>query len=150
MQKDRAYHTKYLANIFPSTLSSTLHIHFYLHLKELSENVLWIVIALKSATFSAPKGAPKIALETTYLCYFIKTWLKSGIKCGNYVCFDETDQFYTYIFLDTTCFVVVKNSLAMYSRRKVMFMKPRLFFRRILQIICISDYLLKSIIRVAL
>ena len=34
---DRAYQIQYLAKIFPSPLASTLHIYFYLHLKELSE-----------------------------------------------------------------------------------------------------------------
>ena len=38
--EDRSYQTQYFAKIFPSPLASTLHIHFYLHLKESSENAL--------------------------------------------------------------------------------------------------------------
>ena len=37
---DGYYQTHYFAKTFPSPLASTLHIHFYLHLKESSENVL--------------------------------------------------------------------------------------------------------------
>ena len=37
---DRSYQTQYFAKIFPSPLASTLHIHFYLHFKESSENAL--------------------------------------------------------------------------------------------------------------
>ena len=59
--------------MFPSPLASTLHIHFYLHLKESSENALWIAIALKSATFSAPETA----LETTYFMLFLKNLTKN-------------------------------------------------------------------------
>ena len=70
--EDRSYQTQYFAKIFLSLLASTLHIHFYLHLKESSENALWIAIALKSETFSAPKSAPETALETTYFMLFHK------------------------------------------------------------------------------
>ena len=55
--EDRSYQTQHFAEIFPSPLASTLHIHFYPHLKESSENTLWIDIGLKSTTFSAPKNA---------------------------------------------------------------------------------------------
>ena len=75
--EDRSYQKRYFAKIFPSLLASTLHIHFYFHLKESSENALWIAIALKSATFSAPESAPKTALETTYFMLFLKNVTKN-------------------------------------------------------------------------
>ena len=75
--EDRSYQTQYFAKIFLSLLASTLHIHFYLHLKESSENALWIAIALKSATFSAPESAPETALETTYFMLFLKNLTKN-------------------------------------------------------------------------
>ena len=62
--EDRSYQTQYFAKIFPRALASMLHIHFYLHLNKSSENALWIDIALKSATFSAPESSPETALET--------------------------------------------------------------------------------------
>ena len=68
----RSYQTQYFAKIFPSPLALTLHVHFYRHLKKSFENVLWIVIAIKNATFSAPKIAPKNALKTTYFMLFLK------------------------------------------------------------------------------
>ena len=74
---DRSYQTQYFAKIFPSPLVSTLHIHFYLHFKESSENALLITIALKSATFSASESAPKTALETTYFILFLKNLTKN-------------------------------------------------------------------------
>ena len=40
IQVDRLYQRQYFAKIFPSPLTSTLHIHLYLHLKESSENAL--------------------------------------------------------------------------------------------------------------
>ena len=70
---DRLYQRQYFAKIFPSPFTSTLHIHLYLHLKESSENALWIDIALKSATFSAPETA----LETTYFMLFLKHLTKN-------------------------------------------------------------------------
>ena len=73
---NRSYQTQYIAKIFPSPWASTLHIHFYLHLKESSENALWIAIVLKNATFIAPKSAPETALETTYFMLFLKNLTK--------------------------------------------------------------------------
>ena len=81
----RSYQTQYFTNIFRSTLASTLDIHFYLDLKESSENVLWIAIALKSAILSAPESSPETALETTILCYFSKTWLKISLIYISYI-----------------------------------------------------------------
>ena len=75
--EDRSYQTQYFAKIFPSPLASTLHIHFYLHLKESSENALWIAIVVKSETFSTPDIAPKTALETTYFILFLKNLTKN-------------------------------------------------------------------------
>ena len=79
--EEKSYQKQYFAKIFLSLLASTLHIHFYFHLKESSENVLWIVIALKSATFSAPESAPETTLKTMYFILFhknlTKIWRKS-------------------------------------------------------------------------
>ena len=38
--EDRSYQKQYFAKIFPSLLASMMHIHFYFHLKDLSENAL--------------------------------------------------------------------------------------------------------------
>ena len=78
--EDRSYQTQYVSEIFPSPLASTLHIHVYLHLKESSGNVLWIAIALKSATFKALKSAPETALETTCFMLFLKNLTKNFEK----------------------------------------------------------------------
>ena len=94
--EDISYQTHFFAKIFPRPLALTLHIHFYLHLKESSENVLWIAIALKTATFSAPESAPETAFET-YFMLFLKNLTKTfGEKTGDYVYFDGIDQFYKY------------------------------------------------------
>ena len=66
--EERSYQKQYFAKIFPSLLVSTLQIHFYFHLKESSENALWIAIALKRA----PESAHETALETTYFMLFLK------------------------------------------------------------------------------
>ena len=96
--EDRSYQTQYFANIFPSPLTSTLHIHFYLHIKESSENALWIAIALKSTTFSAPERAPETSLETMYFMLLLKNLRKSCKKADCSICFDRIDQFYTCSF----------------------------------------------------
>ena len=70
---DRSYQTQYLAKIFPNPLASTLHIDFHLHLKESSENALWITIAFKSETFNALETA----LKTTYFMLFLKNLTKN-------------------------------------------------------------------------
>ena len=44
---------------------------------ESSENALWIVIALKSVTFSAAESAPKITLKTSYFMLFLKKLTKT-------------------------------------------------------------------------
>ena len=72
--EDKSY--QYFVKIFSSSSSLILDIHFYLHFQESSENALWIVIALRIGTFSAPDNAPETALEICILCYFSKTWLK--------------------------------------------------------------------------
>ena len=77
--EDISYQTQFFAKIFPRPLALTLHIHFYLHLKESSENVLWIAIALKTATFSAPESAPETAFET-YFMLFLKNLTKPSEK----------------------------------------------------------------------
>ena len=75
--EDRSYQKQYFAKALPSLLASTLHIQFYFHLKESSENALLIAIALKRATFSAPERAPETALETTYFKIFLKNLTKN-------------------------------------------------------------------------
>ena len=81
VSEDRSYQKQYFAKIFPSLLVSTLHISFYFHLKESSENALWIAITLKIA----PECAPGTALETTYFMLFLKNltkiWRKSWWSC---------------------------------------------------------------------
>ena len=49
-----------------------LHIHFYLHLKETSENAIWIAIALKIVIFSAPESDPKLLSKQPILMLFLK------------------------------------------------------------------------------
>ena len=71
--EDRSYQTQHFAKIFASLLALMLYINFYLHSQESFENELWIVIALKSATFSAPETA----LETTYFMLFLKNLTKN-------------------------------------------------------------------------
>ena len=125
----RSYQTQYFAKTFPNPLASTLHIHFYLHLKESSEHALWIAIALKSATFSASESAPKVHSKLRILCYFLKTLLKIWRKADNRVCFNRTDQFYTYFFfLLAISFVIGGNSTAMHGWRMIVFMKQHLHF----------------------
>ena len=128
---DKSYQTQYFPKIFPSPLASTLHIHFYFHLKESSENALWIVIALKSATFNAPKSALETAFEIriyAILCYFSKNWLKIWRKSWWCVCFERIDQFYTYfVFLRATSFVIGGNSQAMRGWRKILFIRQHFF-----------------------
>ena len=75
--EDRSYQTQYFAKIVPRALASMLHVHFYLHLNESSENELWIDIALKSATFSATESSPETSLETKYFMIFLKNFTKS-------------------------------------------------------------------------
>ena len=77
-----------------------LHIHFYLIW---TKNDVWIVIALKSATFSAPESTPKTALETIYLCYFSKAWLKTRKKKLGII-FDGIHQFYQYFLSASSIF----------------------------------------------
>ena len=102
--EDRCNQKQHFAKIFPSLLASTLHIHFYFHLKNSSENALWIAIALKSATFGAPESASETALETTYFMLFLKKLTKNlEKKVMNCVCFDRLDQFYTH-FLFPACY----------------------------------------------
>ena len=66
--EDQYYQRQYFVNIFPSTLALTLQIHFYSSLSGIILVCALKVIALKSATFSAPETN----LETL-LCYFSKT-----------------------------------------------------------------------------
>ena len=74
VSEDRPYQTQYFAKIFLSPLASTLHIYFYLHLKESSENALWIAVGLKSGIFSPPESAFETALE---IMLFVKNLTKN-------------------------------------------------------------------------
>ena len=74
--EDRSYQAQYFAKILSSPLASMPHISFYHHLKESSENVLWIVITLKSSTFSALKSATTSDFETTYFMLSLKNLTK--------------------------------------------------------------------------
>ena len=62
--------------MFPSSFALTLHIYFYLNLKESPENALWIVIALKSAILVHPKLLSKLCI----FCDLSKTGLKISRK----------------------------------------------------------------------
>ena len=75
--EERSYQKQHFAKLFLSLLVSTLHIHFYFHLKESSENALWIDIALKNATFSAPETAIETAPEFTCFMLFLKNLTKN-------------------------------------------------------------------------
>ena len=63
---DQYYQRKYCAKIFPSPLVLTLQIHFYPSFSVTILDCALKVIALKSATFSAPESAAETNLETTY------------------------------------------------------------------------------------
>ena len=127
--EDISYQTQFFAKIFPRPLALMLHIHFYLHLKESSENVLWIAIALKTATFSAPESAPETAFETYFMLFLENLTKTFGEKAGDYVYFDGIDQFYKYFFfLHATSIVIGENSPAMHCWRKIVFMKLHLYF----------------------
>ena len=50
---------------------------FFFALKESSISVLWIAIALKNATYCAPKNAHEIVLKTAYFMVFLKNLTKN-------------------------------------------------------------------------
>ena len=130
VSKDRSYLKQYFAKIFPSLLASTLHIHFYFHLKESSENALWIAIALKRAVFSAPESAPETPLETTSFMLFLKN-LTKNLEKKMMIVFVLIEQIsFTHIsfFLFATSFSIGRNSPAMHGWRKIVFMKQHFFF----------------------
>ena len=56
-------------------------------------------------------------------------WLKYGEKADDFVCFDGIDQFFKYFFfMHATSFVIGKNSPAIQGWRKIVFMKPYVYF----------------------
>ena len=49
-------------------------------------------------------------------------------KAGDHVCFNEIDQCYTdFVFLHVISFVIEGKSPVIYSRRKIVFMKPHFY-----------------------
>ena len=71
------YQRQYFAKVFPSPLAFTLHIHFYSSLSGIILDCTLKVIALKSATFSAPESASENYLQTTYFMLFLKNLTKN-------------------------------------------------------------------------
>ena len=71
--EDQYYQRQYFVNIFPSTLALTLQIHFYSSLSGIILICALKVIALKSATFSAPETN----LETLHFMLFLKNLTKN-------------------------------------------------------------------------
>ena len=142
--EDRSYQAQYFPKIFPSPLAWTFHDHFYLYLKESSENAFWIAIALKSVTFSAPGTA----LETTYFMLLLKN-LTKNLETKLMIVFVLIEYIsftHLFFFLLATSFVIGRNSPAMHGWRKIVFMKQYFFFpRNTSDCFC----LLKIIIRVA-
>ena len=123
IREDRSYQTQYFAKIFSSPLALMLHIHFYLHLQESSENTLWIVIPLKNETFSAPQAAH----ETTYFTQFFKLLTKNLEK-------KMMMEFHKHLFLLHA--IIKEYSPAMHGWRKIVFMKPNVFSPETFTIIC--------------
>ena len=75
--EDQYYQRKYCAKIFPSPLVLTLQIHFYPSFSVTILDCALKVIALKSATFSAPENAPETNLKTTYFMLFLRNLTKN-------------------------------------------------------------------------
>ena len=71
------YQRQYFAEIVPSPLALTLQIHFYPSLSGIILDCALKVIALKSATFSAPEIAPETNLKTTYFMLFLRNLTKN-------------------------------------------------------------------------
>ena len=71
------YQRQYFAEIVPSPLALTLQIHFYPSLSGIILDCALKVIALKSATFSAPESAPETNLKTTYFMLFLRNLTKN-------------------------------------------------------------------------
>ena len=120
---------------------------FYLHLKESSENVFWIVIAPKSATFSSPESTFETAFETTCLMLFLKNFTKN-LSCWS--CLFWWNKSILQIFTFYSCYIFYYwgklPSHAWLEKICIYEAPPLLFFPR-----NSSDYLylLKIIISVA-
>ena len=128
--EEKSYQKQYFVKIFLSLLASKMHIHFYFHLKESSENAHWIAIALKSATFRAPESAPETALETTYFMLLLKN-LTKNLETKLMIVFVLIEYIsftHLFFFLLATSFVIGRNSPAMHDCRKTVFMKQHLYF----------------------
>ena len=125
----RSHQIQYFTKIFPSPLILTWHIHFYLHFQESNWNELWIVITLKSETFSAPKSAPETALETMYFM-LLKNLAKNLEKklFIRFVLMEMINFRNTFLFLHPTSFFIRETSPAMHGWRKVVSMNSHLYF----------------------
>ena len=132
------YQRQYFAKVFPSPLAFTLHIHFYSSLSGIILDCTLKVIALKSATFSAPESASENYLQTTYFMLFLKNLTKNlEKKLVIKFVFYRIDRYYKYLFfLYTTSFVIWENH-AWLEKNCVYEPPPLFFFSEKLQIICI-------------
>ena len=125
----RSHQIQYFTKIFPSPLILTLHIHFYLHFQESNWNELWIVITLKSETFSAPKSAPETALETMY--FMLLKNLAKNLEKKLFIRFALMEMINfrnIFFFLHPTSFVIRETSPAMHGWRKIVSMNSHLYF----------------------
>ena len=142
VSEDRPYQTQYFAKIFLSPLASTLHIYFYLHLKESSENAPWIAIGLKSAILSPPESALETALEITCFLLFVKNLTKKcGEKGDDRVCFDRIHQFNTYLF---SCSL---RLLLLGKFPSIAWLKKKFFYKVALLFFFLKTLCLKQIVR---
>ena len=127
--EDRSYQTQYFAKIFPPQYfvkSSS----FYIHFQESAQNALLIVIAVKSAAFSAPKSASETTLETMYFMLFLKNVTNNLEKklVIKFVLMKQISFTYISFFCILYSFVIGENSQAMHGWRKIVCMNPQRYF----------------------
>ena len=119
-----SYQTRYCAKIFPSSSSPTQYIHFYLHLKQFSENALQIVTTLKSASFSELESA----FKTTCFMLFLKN-LNNTLQKKLVIMFLLIKQInFTHIFIPCMLHLLLsgKTPQPCMAGEKLL-MKPRLY-----------------------
>ena len=121
------YQRQYFAKVFPSPLAFTLHIHFYSSLSGIILDCTLKVIALKSATFSAPESASENYLQTTYFMLFLKNLTKNLEKklVIKFVFIEQIDIINIYFFCILHLLLFGK---IMHGWRKIVFMNPHLYF----------------------
>ena len=126
VSEDRPYQTQYFAKIFLSPLASTLHIYFYLHLKESSENALWIAVGLKSAIFSPPESAFETALE---IMLFVKN-LTKNLEKKTMIVFVLIEQIsFTHIFFSCLLRLLLLGKFPSHAwLKKIFFYEAALLF----------------------